>query len=430
MLMKKMAALSLCLGAALLPGCGMANMSTDVDKLLRAPQIMGQTSDVQKALNNYLGESAQLKYPTSGENLSPFLFGDWDGNGTEDAAVLYTCNAKGQNVCLSILEKIGDAWQVTHEVEGLSTEVESVSLAAMDSSPAQQLLVGYTSSRGDQYLSVYAYQERTLHTVLQQSYEGWLLADVTGDGSDDLLLLLPPEQNESVQVSLLTNADGSFRLTQQLSVGQGVYTGCEALCAGTGTNGQPYLVLDGKVGSYLASSILIYDDSVGQMQVYNPPGYEDVYAATTRYNTALISRDLDGNGTVDIPSQKNGDSNINLAVEHRLSYVTWNDYTGGDQGNTQFGVLDGEYNFFLRLPLDWQGVILLDENPTHDGWRVLNAANGEQLLEIRILAMADSTQEEEYTRVAIIGRQQVCVKLNTEPDALTVQQVENGICIL
>ena len=180
MLMKKMAALSLCLGAALLSGCGMANMSTDVDKLLRAPQIMGQTSDVQKALNNYLGESAQLKYPTSGENLSPFLFGDWDGNGTEDAAVLYTCNAKGQNVCLSILEKIGDAWQVTQEVEGLSTEVESVSLAAMDSSPAQQLLVGYTSSRGDQYLSVYAYQERTLHTVLQQSYDGWLLADVTG----------------------------------------------------------------------------------------------------------------------------------------------------------------------------------------------------------------------------------------------------------
>lgn len=429
MLMKKMAALSLCLGATLLPGCGMANMSTDVDKLLRAPQIMGQTSDVQKALNNYLGESAQLKYPTSGENLSPFLFGDWDGNGTEDAAVLYTCNAKGQNVCLSILEKIGDAWQVTQEVEGLSTEVESVSLAAMDSSPAQQLLVGYTSSRGDQYLSVYAYQERTLHTVLQQSYDGWLLADVTGDGSDDLLLLLPPEQNESVQVSLLTNADGSFRLTQQLSVGQGVYTGCEALCTGTGTNGQPYLVLDGKVGSYLASSILIYDDSVGQMQVYNPPGYEDVYAATTRYNTALISRDLDGNGTVDIPSQKNGDSNINLAVEHRLSYVIWNDYTGGDQGNTQFGVLDGEYNFFLRLPLDWQGVILLDENPTHDGWRVLSAANGEQLLEIRILAM-DSTLEEEYTRVAIIGRQQVCVKLNTEPDVLTVQQVENGICIL
>ena len=342
---------------------------------------------------------------------------------------MYTCNAKGQNVCLSILEKIGDAWQVTQEVEGLSTEVESVSLAAMDSSPAQQLLVGYTSSRGDQYLSVYAYQERTLHTVLQQSYDGWLLADVTGDGSDDLLLLLPPEQNESVQVSLLTNADGSFRLTQQLSVGQGVYTGCEALCAGTGTNGQPYLVLDGKVGSYLASSILIYDDSVGQMQVYNPPGYEDVYAATTRYNTALISRDLDGNGTVDIPSQKNGDSNINLAVEHRLSYVIWNDYTGGDQGNTQFGVLDGEYNFFLRLPLDWQGVILLDENPTHDGWRVLSAANGEQLLEIRILAM-DSTLEEEYTRVAIIGRQQVCVKLNTEPDVLTVQQVENGICIL
>lgn len=427
--MKQAKLLSLCLGLLLLTGCGAASMSTDVDKLLRAPQIMGQTSDVQKALNNYLGESAQLKYPISGEHLSPFLFGDWDGNGTEDAAVLYTCNAKGQNVCLSILEKIEGTWQVTQEVEGLSTEVESVSLAAMDSSSAQQLLVGYTSSRGDHYLSVYAYQERTLETVLQQSYASWLLADMTGDGSDDLILLLPQDQNENVQVALLTNTDGSFRLTQQLSVGQGVYTACEALCVGTGTDGQPYMVLDGKVGSYLASSILIYDRTKGQLQVYNPPGYEDVYAATTRYNTALLSRDLDGNGTVDIPSQRSGDSNISLAVEHRLSYVNWNDYTGGDEGNTAFGVLDGEYNFFLRLPQDWQGVILLDENESGDGWRVLRSSNGEELVNVRILDL-DAKLESGYARAAIIGRQQICVKLSTEPDVLTVQQMKDGICIL
>ena len=427
--MKIYRALSLCLGTALLTGCSAASMSTDVDKLLRAPQIMGQTSEVQKALNAYLGESAQLKYPTSGENLSPFLFGDWDGNGTEDAAVLYTCNAKGQNVCLSILEKIGDAWQVTQEVEGLSTEVESVSFAAMDSSPAKQLLVGYGSSRGDRYLSVYAYQERTLQTVLQQSYSRWLLADVTGDGSDDLILLTPQDQADSVQAALLTNADGSFHLSQQLSVGQGVYTGCEALCVGTGTDGQPYLVLDGRVGSYLASSILIYDSTKGQLQVYDPPGYEDMYAATTRYNTALLSRDLDGNGTVDIPSQKSGDSNISLAVEHRLSYVNWYDYTGGGQGNSEFGVLDGEYNFFLRLPQDWQGVILLDENASGDGWRVMSAVTGEELVEIRIAEM-DKHLEAGYARAAIIGRQQVCVKLGSAPDMLTVQQIKDGICIL
>lgn len=428
--MRILTALSLCAaGAVMLTGCSAAMISTDVDKLLRAPQILGQTSDVQKALNAYLGESAQLKYPASGENLSPFLFGDWDGNGTEDAAVLYTCTAKGQNVCLSILENNQGTWRVTQEVEGLSTEVESVSFAAMDSSPAKQLLVGYGSSRGDRYLSVYAYQERTLQTVMEQSYSGWMLADVTGDGSDDLILLMPQDQTENVQVALLTNANGGFHLTQQLTVGQGVYTGCEALCAGTGTNGQPYLVLDGRVGGYLASSILIYDAATGQLQVYDPPGYEDVYAATTRYNTALLSRDIDGNGTVDIPSQKSGDSNISLTMEHRLSYVNWYDYIDGGQGNSQFGVLDGEYNFFLRLPQDWANVILLDENTAGDGWRVMNALTGEELIEIRIADM-NKNLGSGYARAAIIGRQQVCVKLSVEPDVLTVQQIKDGICIL
>lgn len=428
--MRILTALSLCAaGAVMLTGCSAAMISTDVDKLLRAPQILGQTSDVQKALNAYLGESAQLKYPASGENLSPFLFGDWDGNGTEDAAVLYTCTAKGQNVCLSILENNQGTWRVTQEVEGLSTEVESVSFAAMDSSPAKQLLVGYGSSRGDRYLSVYAYQERTLQTVMEQSYSGWMLADVTGDGSDDLILLMPQDQTENVQVALLTNTNGGFHLTQQLTVGQGVYTGCEALCAGTGTNGQPYLVLDGRVGGYLASSILIYDAATGQLQVYDPPGYEDVYAATTRYNTALLSRDIDGNGTVDIPSQKSGDSNISLTMEHRLSYVNWYDYIDGGQGNSQFGVLDGEYNFFLRLPQDWANVILLDENTAGDGWRVMNALTGEELIEIRIADM-NKNLGSGYARAAIIGRQQVCVKLSVEPDVLTVQQIKDGICIL
>lgn len=427
--MKRWMAIPLCIGTALLCGCGTSVLEGDVDKLLRAPQITGQTSEVQKALNAYLGESAQLKYPTSGDNLSPFLFGDWDGNGTVDAAVLYTCNAKGENVCLSILEKTNDAWRVTQEVEGLSTEVESASLAAMDSSSAQQLLVGYGSSRGDRYLSVYAYQNRTLETVMQQSYSRWLLADVTGDGSDDLILLMPQDQADSIQVALLTNADGGFRLTQQLAVGQGVYTGCEALCVGTGTDGQPYLVVDGRVGSYLASTILIYEAQRGQLQIYNPPGYEDVYGATTRYNTALLSQDLDGNGTVDIPSQKNSDSGIALSMEHRLSYVNWYDYTGGDQGNSQFGVLDGEYNFFLSLPEDWQGTILLDENSSGDGWRVLKAEDNTELLDIRITDL-DEKMEAGYARAAIIGRQKLCVRVSTEPEVLNVQQIKDGIHIL
>ncbi len=78
-MLKKIAALLLV--PVLLAGCSAAG---DVETLLRAPQLSGESAALQKALNNYLGGSATLKYPASGDFLSPFAFGDWDGDGTDD----------------------------------------------------------------------------------------------------------------------------------------------------------------------------------------------------------------------------------------------------------------------------------------------------------------------------------------------------------
>ena len=72
-MLKKIAALLLV--PVLLAGCSAAG---DVETLLRAPQLSGESAALQKALNNYLGGSATLKYPASGDFLSPFAFGDWD----------------------------------------------------------------------------------------------------------------------------------------------------------------------------------------------------------------------------------------------------------------------------------------------------------------------------------------------------------------
>ena len=71
-MLKKIAALLLV--PVLLAGCSAAG---DVETLLRAPQLSGESAALQKALNNYLGGSATLKYPASGDFLSPFAFGDW-----------------------------------------------------------------------------------------------------------------------------------------------------------------------------------------------------------------------------------------------------------------------------------------------------------------------------------------------------------------
>ena len=118
-MLKKIAALLLV--SVLLAGCSAAG---DVETLLRAPQLSGESAALQKALNNYLGGSATLKYPASGDFLSPFAFGDWDGDGTDEAAVLYTTDTTSSNVWLAVLEPTGESsWRVSRVVEGLTSEL-------------------------------------------------------------------------------------------------------------------------------------------------------------------------------------------------------------------------------------------------------------------------------------------------------------------
>ena len=81
-----------------------ANEKAQVEELLRAPKLSGDYGALQTALNDWLGESAQLKYPIQGELLSPFVLPDLDGDGRQDAAVLYT-TAQTANVCVAILQR-------------------------------------------------------------------------------------------------------------------------------------------------------------------------------------------------------------------------------------------------------------------------------------------------------------------------------------
>ena len=62
--------------------------SGNVEELLRAPRQSEQQNAVQTALNNYLGESLQLKYPRGGSEPDPVIFADFDGDGAGEAAVL------------------------------------------------------------------------------------------------------------------------------------------------------------------------------------------------------------------------------------------------------------------------------------------------------------------------------------------------------
>ena len=404
-----LACVLLCL---LLAGCSMPGEQVQVEELLRAPKLSGDYGDVQTALNDWLGESAQLKYPMQGDLLSPFLLQDLDGDGRQDAAVLYT-TAQSSNVCIAILQKDdADIWHVRQNVEGLADTVESVGLAQLQPGDATQLVVGYTAAQGDHYLAVYSYTDGVLSTILEQQYQQYLVEDITGGGNQDLILMSTLEDG-GVQIELLTvDKEGSFQQVAVMGLSANRFAGCASVAAGVGADGRHYLVLDGWTGisgNNLPSVLLRFDEDTQQMVPADQISTEKLYTASLRNVPSLVSQDLDGDGIVEIPTQPDEAGLLNMSQSRRMDFIVWMDYTS-PHPEKSFGLLDEETNCYIELPMEWEGNLKLTDSEQYDGAVELRTVDEDQLvMTLRLVRTTSSLKG--WTRLGIVASRQMQAKL-------------------
>ena len=413
-----LACVLLCL---LLAGCSMPGEQVQVEELLRAPKLSGDYGDVQTALNDWLGESAQLKYPMQGDLLSPFLLQDLDGDGRQDAAVLYT-TAQSSNVCIAILQKDdADIWHVRQNVEGLADTVESVGLAQLQPGDATQLVVGYTAAQGDHYLAVYSYTDGVLSTILEQQYQQYLVEDITGGGNQDLILMSTLEDG-GVQIELLTvDKEGSFQQVAVMGLSANRFAGCASVAAGLGADGKHYLVLDGWTGisgNNLASVLLRFDDESQQMVPASQIASEELYNASLRNVPSLVSRDLDGDGTVEIPTQPDEAGLLNMSQSRRMDFIVWMDYTASAPEKS-FGLLDEETGCYIALPIEWEGNLMLtDSAEGEEAVELRTVDEGKLVLTMRLVPSSESAAG--WTRLGVVASRQMQARFG--PDVVLKDQ--------
>ena len=395
-----------------LAGCSMPGEQVQVEELLRAPKLSGDYGDVQTALNDWLGESAQLKYPMQGDLLSPFLIHDLDGDGQQDAAVLYT-TAQSSNVCVAILQKGRDGmWQVRQNAEGLADTVDSVGLAQLQPGDASQLVVGYVAAQGDHYLAVYSYTDGELSTILEQQYQQYLVEDITGGGSQDLILMSTLEDG-GVQIELLTvDKEGSFQQVAVMGLSADRFSGCASVAAGVGADGRHYLVLDGWTGisgNNLASVLLYFDENTQQMVPADQISTEKLYTASLRNVPSLVSQDLDSDGIVEIPTQPDEAGLLNMSQSRRMDFIVWMDYTSPNPEKS-FGLLDEETNCYIELPMEWEGNLKLTDSEQYDGAVELRTVDEDELvMTLRLVRTTSSLKG--WTRLGIVASRQMQAKL-------------------
>ncbi len=415
--------MALALAVSFLCGC---TAWQGVEELLRAPQLSVDTKEVQSALNSHLGETVQFKYPNQGDFLTPYFFGDWDGDDQIDAAVLYQASSSA-NVQLALLQRNEEgSWKVQSTVEGLSATVDSVRLATIQNNGGEQILVGY-STAGDTYLAVYNLKDGSLETVLQQPYTQYLVEDITGDEVEDLIVLADDSAGKT-QVQVLIGANDGFTRLPAIGLSDEYFSGYASLAAGAGARDGQFLVLDGWTGAGgqdLASAVFRYDSTNHRMEMTKLDGTDNLYRDSLRYAPCLISRDLDGDGIVEIPTQKEDTGLLSQTQGKRYSFVHWMDFTSTSSVKS-FGILDEAYNIYIQLPQEWEGDLMLKDG-ANDTLEVCNLAGDRVLMRLRI---TDEPSMSSWYTIGLVASRQIQAQIASDVTELTVADLRSGIHFL
>ncbi|WP_367924906.1 hypothetical protein [uncultured Ruthenibacterium sp.] len=409
---------------ALLTGCGGFPPGEDVEEMLRVPQATQQQSAVQKALTAAMGDTLQLKYPRGGDEMAPLLLDDFDADGETEALVFYTLKNKSQNVNFAVLEQQEGEWVVVQQVSGLSSELASVERVSFLQTGIQ-FVVGYANTNlADKYLAIYSYDGQQVSTLYTQAYDSYVVADFTGSGTPELVLIPTVAESGALSIQLAGVTNGKMELWHTVQMDER-FTSCSSLMLSIYGNVRG-LVVDGTFssGAHASQVWRVMGKSLVECAGSNA---EDIPRQSVRYITSLNSTDMSNNGLILVP-QVLGSAAPDQLV-NRLYYVQWNNYLAVDSA-LQFGIYDSEYSYYIRLPEAWRDTIEISLSTAQDdSWSVLDAQTQRILVNVRIVE-SPSTLPNSFVQGIRVGDKYVMFYFSGECSTLDAQIIQRGIRVI
>ncbi len=338
--MRKFVLSSILILSLTLSGCSTIVGYSSVEELLRAPQSSEVMHGIQSALNTYKNETVQLKYPRGFKEQSPMLLADIDGDGANEAVILYVSDQDGQSVQLAVLESTEDGWIVVQDIEGLSTEVMDLELVQLNSGTTQ-IIVGYANATlVDKFLCVYSYKNGAVSHILEMAYNNYLIGDLNESGNNDLLVVSNGEEEGALSAQWLTlkSDESGMELIQTISLDNRFVT-CDELyfVKSVTTNG---LIIEGTFASgWTANEVFKYISDSNSF-VNWPQSETDVPLTTLRYLEDLSVSIVDDTDILRLPTNVTKIAAFN--DPNRFYYVTWQDYLGSDSSAAIFD----DFNFY------------------------------------------------------------------------------------
>ena len=345
----------------LLSGCFMAS----VEDLLRAPKPPEAYVELAPAISELLVGGYRYSPPLAGQNRQQIQMPDLGGNGAEEALVFL--GRDDGPLRIYIYAKRDDHYGEICYIEDDSEAVDSVLYADLDGDGRREIIVGWRTG-GLKNLAVYSYDGERAVRLMRVSYDIHLIADMTGDGVENLVVLRhDPVKKSGVAELYGMDRDAVFSLLSEAPLSQGMEL-IKRVITGNLSDGKLAVFVAGQWGgSGTVTDVLAHQ----RRGLTNISLHENTWASEDNIRAHKINTaDVNGDGVVEVPRP------ILLPAysEETQDFwcIEWCSYNSFGQVKTVLYTYHNQSDgWYLELPESWVGNLIVRREDIIPGERAL-----------------------------------------------------------
>lgn len=368
--MKKLRVILIALCFALfLSGCNNFRLATSIEDLISPVSPSGENAGVQSAVDEYCKSGYSIKIPSKGEYTTSFIFYDLDEDGQNEAIFFYEPSDTLGAIDMAVLKKSGEKWSVVENIEGSATDVNSVDFCDVNNDGSKEIIVCWSaiSKTANSKINVYRQSDNEGAYCLENideeiSANEFICADVNGDGVTEILAFSLGSSSQSPNARLYSFEDNSRKLLGETKLDSTIVSFNNILCGETEEGVSVYADAVKSNGDSMVTEFIYWSDYYDSIV---SPFYSYSTGRTTETvrSTMVNSRDIDGDGVIEIPVDKTIDSlpaqlGCQNWVEYKNTILNHKCYSVSCERDGFILVIDDDYLSDISLKYDAQSRLL------------------------------------------------------------------------
>ena len=399
---KALAAICIILVMLVCSGCSL-RISSSIDDLISPISPFGDNADIKSAMDEFAKNGYSLKAPNKGKYITAYNFFDIDSDGEDEAIAFYEPSDNLGTVYMTVIKRSNKEWNVIDNIEGLGADVSSLDFADINGDGNDELIVCWDriSNSTNHELALYEYDRDSDKNHLRCFYSGitvnnYIAVDMKGDSVKELLLFeLNSGNYSSAKAELYSFKENKARLLGETKLDAHITSYVNLRVEKVGSQKRVYADALGTNGSSMLTELIYWSDNYYSIMspFYN---YSSGVTSGTTRSILLQSRDINGDGRIEIPRDKNIKK-----LPKTVSCVDWRVYKNTILIHTDYSLSPKSDGYLVIIPDKYIDKIKVEYDSRQRLMTVKSKSDNREVFSVRSVLKAtyDEKEFENYTQV-------------------------------